>query len=274
MRKLGIIAGSGSLPKRIADTYANRGGTVFVIALEGITDPKTTWDRDHAWVKLGRIQGAMDAMIAAEVEDVVMAGPIKRPALSSLDLDGRGAKLIFRAGRKVFGDDGLLSTIVAEIESDGFRVIGIDQILAGTLAPSGRVAGPEPDGVAQADIKRGVEVLQSLGPVDVGQSIAVQEGLVLAVEAVEGTDAMISRAGALMRQGPAPVLIKMTKLGQERRADMPAVGPETIRHAAAAGFRGIAMEAGSTLLLESDEVCRLADEAGFFVVGVNVLGPA
>ncbi len=274
MRKLGIIAGSGALPKRIADTYANSGGAVFVIAFEGITDPQTTRGRDHAWVKLGRIQGAMDAMIAAEVEDVVMAGPIKRPALSSLDLDSRGAKLIFRAGRKAFGDDGLLSTIVAEIESDGFRVIGIDQILGGVLAPSGRVAGPEPDPVAMADIKRGVEVLQSLGPVDVGQSIAVQEGLVLAVEAVEGTDAMISRAGALMRQGPAPVLIKISKPGQERRADMPAIGPETIRHAAAAGFRGLAMQAGATLLLESDEVGRLADEAGFFVVGVTVSDPA
>jgi DUF1009 family protein len=274
MRKLGIIAGSGPLPKRIADTYVNSGGAVFVIAFEGVTDPQTTRDHDHAWGKLGRIQGAMDAMIAAQVEDVVIAGPIKRPALSSLDLDTRGAELIFRAGRKIFGDDGLLSTVVAEIESDGFRVIGIDQILGGVLAPSGRVAGPELDAVAKADIKRGVEVLQSLGPVDVGQSTAVQEGLVLAVEAVEGTDAMISRAGALMRKGSAPVLIKISKPGQERRVDMPTIGPETIRHAAAAGFRGLAMEAGSTLLLESDEVRRLADEAGFFVVAINVSGPA
>jgi UDP-2,3-diacylglucosamine hydrolase len=269
MRKLGIIAGGGPLPRRIADAHETAGGAVFLIAFEGITPAESVVDFNHAWVRLGRIQDAMDAMIGAGVEDVVMAGPIKRPALSSLDLDGRGAKLIFRAGRKAFGDDGLLSTIVAEIESDGFRVVGVDQILGGVLASLGHIAGPDPDAGAISDVRRGIDVLRHLGPVDVGQSIAVQEGLVLAVEAIEGTDAMIERAGGLARDGGGPILIKISKPGQERRADMPAVGPDTIRNAHISGFRGIAIEAGSTLLLEVDQVRALADEAGLFVVGVD-----
>jgi UDP-2,3-diacylglucosamine hydrolase len=269
MRKLGIIAGGGALPRRIADTHAHAGGAVFMIAFEGITPSDTVTGLDHAWVRLGRIQDTMDAMIGAGVEDVVMAGPIKRPALSSLDIDGRGAKLIFRAGRKAFGDDGLLSTIVAEIESDGLRVIAVDQILGGVLAPTGQIAGADPDTAALSDIQRGIEVLRHLGDVDVGQSIAVQEGLVLAVEAIEGTDAMIERAGALLREGAGPILVKISKPGQERRADMPTIGPDTVRVAQDAGFRGIAVEAGATLLLEADRVRTLSGDAGFFVVGVD-----
>jgi DUF1009 family protein len=269
MRKLGIIAGGGVLPRRLADTHLEAGGGVFMIAFEGITPDETVEGLDHAWVRLGRIQDTMDAMIGAGVEDVVMAGPIKRPALSSLDIDGRGAKLLFRAGRKAFGDDGLLSVLVAEIESDGLKVIAVDQILGGVLARSGPIAGQEPDEAAWSDIQRGIDVLRHLGPVDVGQGIAVQEGLVLAVEAIEGTDAMIERAGGLARDGVGPILVKISKPGQERRADMPTVGPDTVSNASAAGFRGIAVEAGSTLLLDLDQVRFLAEEAGLFVVGVD-----
>lgn len=274
MRKLGIIAGGGTLPRRIAEAHANAGGGVFMVAFIEITPDATIDGIDHAWVKLGRIQDAMDAMISARVEDVVMAGPIKRPAFSSLDLDGRGAKLIFRAGRKAFGDDGLLSVIVKEIESDGFRVIAVDDVLGGVLAPVGRIAGSDPNDAARSDIERGVQVLRHLGPVDVGQSIAVQEGLVLAVEAVEGTDAMITRAGPLRRDGPGPILVKISKPGQERRADMPTIGPDTIHNARAAGFRGVAIEAGATLLLDADVVRAVAGEGDFFVVGVDATGPA
>jgi len=269
MRKLGIIAGGGVLPRRLADTHLEAGGGVFMIAFEGITPDETVEGLDHAWVRLGRIQDTMDAMIGAGVEDVVMAGPIKRPALSSLDIDGRGAKLLFRAGRKAFGDDGLLSVLVAEIESDGLKVIAVDQILGGVLAGSGPIAGPEPDEAAWSDIQRGMDVLKHLGPVDVGQAIVVQEGLVLAVEAIEGTDAMIERAGDLARDGAGPILVKISKPGQERRADMPTVGPDTVSNASAAGFRGIAVEAGSTLLLDLDQVRFLAEEAGLFVAGVD-----
>lgn len=270
MRKLGIIAGTGALPRRIADSYDPTGAAAFFIAFEGITDPDSVRDRTHAWVKLGQMQATMDRMLEAGVEDVVMAGPIKRPALSSLDLDARATKMLFRAGARAFGDDGLLSLLVSEIEKDGLTVLGIDQVLGELLAPSGSIAGPEADPVALADVERGITVLTAMGAVDVGQSAAVQEGLVLAVEAVEGTDDMIARAGQLIRQGPAPVLVKISKPGQERRADLPTIGPDTVSNALAAGFRGLALEAGGTLLIDGDEVRRVATAAGFFVLGVSV----
>ncbi len=269
MRKLGIIAGSGPVPRRIADARLRAGGEVFVLALDGAADPETVRDRPHARVGIGRVQAMIDRLREAGAEDVVLAGPVRRPALSALNPDARAARALMRAGRKAFGDNGLLSLLVAELERDGLRVVGIEEVLGGVLAPAGRIAGPEPDATAQADIARGMEVLRRLGPADVGQAVAVQEGLVLAVEAVEGTDAMIARAGALRRSGPAPVLVKAGKPGQERRADLPAVGPGTVRAAVAAGFRGLAVEAGGTLLLDRDEALRLAEAAGFFAIGAN-----
>ena len=270
MRKLGIIAGGGDLPGRLAEAYEARGGVVFMLALDGVTGASVVAGRDHAWVKIGRLQETMDHIAAAGVEDVVMAGPVRRPALSSLELDGRATRVLFKAGARAFGDDGMLSVIVEEIERDGFRVIGADSILAQSTAPEGLIAGGELDPIAVADIKRGIEVLRSLGPADVGQGVAIQEGLVLAIEAVEGTDAMIKRAGVLKRDGVAPILVKISKPDQDRRMDLPTIGLDTVRKAAAAGFRGIAIEAGGTLLVDPDEVRQVAEETNIFITGVQV----
>ena len=272
MRKLGIIAGSGGLPGQIASAHDRRGGGVFMIAFEGITSPDVLDGRDHAWFRLGRVQAVLDSLHAAAVEDVVMAGPVPRPSMSSLGFDGRAAKILFRAGRRAFGDDGLLSAIASELEGEGFRVVGVETVVDGILAPLGCIAGPELDDIALTDIERGVLVLERLAPVDVGQSVAVQEGLVLAVEAIEGTNGMIARAGTLKRSGPCPVLVKMAKADQERRIDLPTIGPDTVRSAAAAGFRGIAVQAGASLLIDGDEVRRVAAEAGIAVVGIDVHG--
>lgn len=268
MPKLGILAGGGVLPRRIAEHRIGQGDEVFVIAFEGQTDPAMVSDLDHVWMRLGATSAALEKLREASVEDVVMAGPMRRPAFSDLTLDLRSAKVLARAGRKAFGDDGLLSVIIEEIERDGFRVVGIDDVLGGYLMPEGPITAARPDAAAEQDMARGREVLHALGPVDVGQAVAVQEGLVLAVEAVEGTDSMIRRAGEVRRAGaPGPILVKLRKPGQERRADLPTIGPETVRGAAAAGFRGIVVEAGASLLIDRKAVVSLADEAGLFVTG-------
>jgi DUF1009 family protein len=273
MFRLGIIAGAGTLPRRIADHFDPSGNSVFFLALEGITDPSTLVDRDHAWVKLGQLQIGMTKLLDAKVLKVVMAGPVKRPAFSSLKLDKRGARMLLQGGVKVFGDDGLLSLLILEIEKDGLTVVGIDQLFSELLTLPGHIVGPAIDDVAEKDIDRGVGVLLKLGAADVGQSIAIQEGLVLAIEAAEGTDSMIRRAGQIKRGVLGPVLVKMSKPGQERRADLPTVGPETVRLAVSCGFRGLALEEGGTLLLDSDIVKDIASKANFFIVGIKVLGP-
>lgn len=270
--RLGIIAGTGPLPRQIAERFDPTGKSIFFIALEGITDPKTVFNFDHRWVKLGQLQIAIAALLEAKVDKVVMAGPVKRPALSSLKLDKRASKMLWQGGTKIFGDDGLLSLLINEIEKDGLKVIGIDQILSDLLTEPDLNIGPDIDNVAQRDIDRAIEILVKLGPVDVGQSVAIQEGLVLGVEAIEGTDNMIDRAGQYRRDALGPILVKISKPGQERRADMPTIGPKTVRLAISNGFRGLALEEGGTLLLERDEVRKIAEGANFFIVSIKIPG--
>lgn len=262
---LGILAGGGSLPRRIADTVLEDGRPVFVVAFEGQTDPATVDGLPHAWMRLGATSKTLEALHAAGCGEVVMAGPMRRPALSSLSLDMRSTAAIARAGAKVFGDDGLLSLIVEEMERDGFFVVGIEELLGGYLAPSGCLTEAVPDDRALSDARRGIAVLAALGRADVGQAAAVQEGLVLAVEAVEGTDAMIARAGSLNRDGAPPVLIKGRKAGQNARVDRPTVGPGTVAAAAAAGFGGIVVEAEETLIVDRTATVAAADAAGLFL---------
>ena len=266
---LGILAGGGPLPRRIADARRAVGGDVFIIAFEGQTEPETVEGIDHVWHRLGATSTSIKVLKAAGCRDVVMAGPMKRPALSELSLDARSALAIARAGSKVFGDDGLLSVIVGELEREGFRVIGIEDVLGGYLAPAGRIAGRATLGDDElTDIQRGVAVLRAIGAADVGQAVAVQEGLILAVEAVEGTDAMIARAGALRRAGRGPILIKGLKPGQDGRADRPTIGVATMRAAAEAGFAGAVIEAQASLVIDRPATVRAAEDAGLFLHGL------
>lgn len=262
---LGILAGGGVLPRRIAERTVDAGRAVFIVAFEGQTDGTTVEGLPHAWLKLGATSKTLDALRAAGCDEVVMAGPMRRPPLSSLTLDMRSTVALAKAGARVFGDDGLLSLIVEEIEREGFSVVGIEDLLGGFLIPSGALTAAVPDDDALTDARRGIAVLAALGAADVGQAVAVQEGLVLAVEAIEGTDAMIVRAGALRREGSAPVLVKGRKPGQEGRADRPTIGPATVEAAAAAGFSGIVVEADQTLLVDRVEAVARADAAGVFL---------
>ncbi|HMK67064.1 MAG TPA: UDP-2,3-diacylglucosamine diphosphatase LpxI, partial [Stellaceae bacterium] len=191
------------------------------------------------------------------------------PSLASLMPDWRAAKFFARIGLRALGDDGLLSAIIKELELEGFRVVGIESILGGLLAPKGPLGRIEPDEQARADIARGLEVARALGALDIGQAAVVQQGIVLGVEAADGTDALIARAGSLRREGPGGVLVKIAKPGQERRADLPTIGVRTVEAAANAGLRGIAVEAGAALVVDRAAVAAAADGAALFVLGVE-----
>ena len=264
-----VIAGGGILPRKLADNFDPSGDRIFFLAFRNVTDPEVVAGRHHEWLELGEVQKAIDAMHRNNVDKVVMAGPIQRPALSSLALDIRALKMLAKGGLKAFGDDGLLSLVAKEIEKEGIKVIGIDQILSGVLTKEGLLAGPAPTKISWDDIKRGLQVLNSLGPCDVGQSIAVQEGIVLAIEAIEGTDQMIERAGSLQRNVSGPILIKISKTNQDKRVDLPTAGPETINNAIRSGFQGLALEANNSLLLDKDRVIEIAEKNSFFVIGVD-----
>jgi DUF1009 family protein len=270
--KLGIIAGQGALPARIIEHCRRTGRQFFVLALEGQTDPAILGGTPHVWARLGAAGRAIEKLREARAQEVVLAGAVTRPSLAALRPDRRAAKLLGRLARSGLGDDGLLSALVRELEGEGFQVIGADDLLDDMVATTGPYGAHAPDEEARADIELGVAVARALGELDVGQAVVVQQGVVLGVEAIEGTDALIARCGALQREGPGGVLVKVKKPPQERRVDLPTVGVQTVAAAAAAGLRGIAVEAGGALIVDPEAVARKADETGLFVIGVAVPG--
>lgn len=269
-RPLGIIAGGGPLPGQVAAAAQAAGRPVFIAGLEGFADPQLLAAFPHQFYRLGAAGAMIHAFREQNCIDVVMIGPVKRPSFLSLRPDAEGTKLLARIGKAAFlGDDGLLAAIVRVLSEEGFRVLGAHEIMTDALAPAGLLTRQGPDAQAMADIQRGMDVLKVTGAADIGQACVVQQGIVLALETVEGTDAMLARILAVARPGPAGVLVKIAKPQQERRADLPTIGPATVRHASNAGLRGVAFEAGSTILADKIELIETADKAGIFLIGIH-----
>lgn len=263
--KLGLLAGAGDLAPAVAHAAHISGRPLYVLGFEGQTPKDWIGGYEHGWVRLGAVSRTFDLLHGAGCEEVCMIGRVGRPSLAALALDHRARGMLARLGGLDAGDDKLLRLIVSELESEGFKVVGADDIMGGLLAPVGAIAGPEADAAAEADIERGVAVARKLGEVDVGQAVVVQNQLVLGVEAAEGTDALLQRVAHLRRAGPGGVLVKGRKIGQDRRVDLPTIGPDTVTGAAAAGLRGIAVEGRHTLLAQVDELRARAEAAGIFV---------
>ncbi len=267
--RLGIVAGCGRLPRCLVECCRATGRDVFVLALEGAAEPATVEGVRHAWCRLGAAATGLALLRENQVTELVLAGGIRRPSLAALRPDWRAAKLFAQIGYRALGDDGLLAVVIRELEREGFRVLGADQLLQEALVPEGVLGRFCPDPQAQTDIERGVQVARAVGGLDIGQAVVVQQGLVLGVEAIEGTDELLRRCAALRREGPGGVLVKVEKPGQEPRADRPTVGLRTVLLAAETGLRGIAVEANATIVLDRDEVIRAADRAELFLVGIG-----
>ncbi|HEX9646549.1 MAG TPA: UDP-2,3-diacylglucosamine diphosphatase LpxI [Alphaproteobacteria bacterium] len=265
--RLGVLAGGGRLPRVVLEACRRQGREVFAVAFEGSTDPETVTDMPHQWVRLGAVGQTIALLKANRVEELVMAGPVARPSWAGMRPDLRALKLLPKVLAGGQGDDSILSLAIRELEAEGFRVVGAHAVVPELLAPAGPLGARVPDRGARADIARGVEVAMALGAVDVGQAVVVQQGVVLGIEAVEGTDALLGRAATLRRDGPGGVLVKCRKPSQDRRADLPSIGADTVRRAREAGLRGIAVEAGETLVLDRALVIEAADAGGLFVYG-------
>jgi DUF1009 family protein len=269
-RRLGIIAGGGRLPVKVAAAARAAGRAVFIVGLEGFADPAVLAPWPHEMRRLGAAARIIAALRDHGCQDLVMIGPVRRPSLLDLRPDAEGAKLLARIGRAAFaGDDGLLAAVIRVLTEEGFAVIGAQEIMREAVAPGGVLTNVTPDAQAMTDIKRGIQVARLLGAADVGQGCVVQQGLVLAVEAIEGTDAMLARAGALRRDGVGGVLVKLVKPNQDKRADLPTIGPDTVRHAVAAGLRGLAFEAQATILADREACLAVANAAGLFLLGLD-----
>jgi DUF1009 family protein len=274
MRKLGLIAGRGPLPVALANHCQSAGRGVFVARLKGMSDPVLAEfpGIDVGMNELGKL---LKALKGADCEAICMVGAVDRPDLTAMVPDFRGLRFlptVLMASRK--GDDALLRALVKEFESEGFVVEGAHEVMGDLTLPAGPLGRHRPDASHQIDIERAMEVARAVGALDVGQGAVACDGLVLAVEAQEGTDAMLRRVAELpeaIRGAPGKargVLAKAPKPIQDTRVDLPTIGPHTLQRAARAGLAGIAGEAGKVLVLDREDLIRTADELGLFVVGI------
>jgi DUF1009 family protein len=274
-RKLGVIAGGGELPLILAEHLAAERAPYFIARVSPYADRALD---SHPGVAhgLGLMGARMQALRDAGCDAIVILGQVPRPEVSNLQLDEVAiamAPAVLAAARN--GDDALLRVLVSEHERAGFRVIGVDEAMEALLAPAGAWGQVAPSERQMNDLRKGAKLAAAVGAWDVGQGVVVCDGLVLAVEAQEGTDAMLLRVGELpaairgteaARRG---VLVKRPKPIQERRIDLPTIGVRTIEGAAAVGLAGIAVEAGAALALRRAELITYADRAGLFVYGFN-----
>ena len=263
-RVIGLIAGSGDLPKQILTQCLQSNTPVHVIAFEGQTPTDTVEGTSHLWLKLGAVSPLLDYFKKHKVTHIVMAGGIKRPSISELSLDWTGTKLLARVGLGSKGDDGVLSAITGYLQEQGFEILSAADLLPITVGAGILTGGADPVEF-EDDIQRGLAILNALSDQDVGQSVVIQQGLVLGIEAVEGTEELIHRSGSYQRPGRKPILLKWSKSGQSRLVDLPTIGADTIDQCVKAGFAGIIIEADVTQILDKENVIKLANTAGLFI---------
>jgi len=269
-KKLGMIAGGGMMPVEIIKHCNQTGREIFVVGIEPYAKEEELKDAPHVFAKIAEAGKILKTMAKNDVHDIVLAGGIKRPSFKEMIPDWEGAKLMAKLAIKKMSDDNLFRAAMDEIERHGFKVVSIQEVVPQMLFSEGTYGKTKPSSEDLDDIRRGITVAKALGAVDVGQAVVVQEGMVLAVEAVEGTDMMLSRAATVKKQGKAPVMVKILKPGQDMRTDLPAIGLQTIEQLKKYGMKGIAVEAGGILLIEREEVIKMADESGIFIIGMKV----
>ncbi len=269
---LGIIAGRGPLPCVVAASAAARGLHLHIVAIRGET--REDIERfPHTWIKWGEIGKMFSALDKNGCGDLVIIGGVNRPDLANVKFDlGALKTLPFLLSLGKGGDDHVLSRIVRFFENKGYRVHGAGDVAPELLAGVGRLGDKAPSVEEKADMDMAFDLVRALGRFDVGQAAVVVKGHVLAVEAAEGTDAMLQRCAELRKSGRARgaltgVLVKAPKPGQEERIDMPTIGPETMRLAAAAGLSGLAVAAGQVLMAERSETIAAANANRLFLVG-------
>ena len=267
MNRLGLIAGNGVFPIEVAAAARRRQVEIVAIAHLDETDPALEVLCDRiTWVRVGELQKIIETFKAAGVTEAAMAGGISRARLKhSFAPDARAIAMLQRIGR--LSDDAVLRGLAAEIESEGIRVIDPVPMIAGALARKGLEAGPQPSESQLKDLALALKVARALGPHDVGQTVAVLNSVVAAVEAVEGTDAALARAAELAGKGL--VVAKAVKPGQDLRFDRPAIGPATIELLSRIGAALIGVEAGQALILARERTVEIANNRGVTIYGAD-----
>ena len=272
---LAVICGGGTLPFAVADAVGKRGRRVVLFAIRGWADPQRVAAYPHHWASFGQFGWFCRAAQREGCRDVVLIGSVVRPAIWKIRPDFKTLRLLPRiVGLLRGGDNRLLKGVAAIFEEHGFRLVGAHEIAPDILMPEGLLGRERPTAGDQADIATALALLEATSPFDVGQAVVVADTRVLAIEAAEGTDRMLARIAELRQGGRIAdarrgVLVKAAKRGQDRRVDLPSIGPRTVEGAARAGLAGIAVVSGSTIIAEAGLTGAAADRERLFVIGVR-----
>ena len=276
---LAIVCGGGVLPFAVADAVRSRGREVVLFAIKGAADAARAKNYPHHWIGIGDAGKLYAGLRKEGCRDIAFIGSVTRPSIRQMRVSFRTLLMLPRilSGFRG-GDDHLLSKLGRVLAKYGFNVVAPHEAAPEILIGEGDLTIRKPNSSDQADIARGFDLLRAVGPYDVGQAAVVVNQHVLAIEGIEGTDSMLARIAELRRQGRVNtaigvgVLVKAPKPAQDRRFDLPAIGPQTIAGLALAGLGGIAVSAGEALIAEPAEMVRAADAAGLFVTAVKTPG--
>ena len=266
MDGVSLIAGNGVLPSLFAQGARARGLRVCMVSHEGETDPGAERLADEVRrVRVGQLGAVVKALTAFGNRRVAFVGGVGKTKLFSVRPDLAAVRLLAKA--RDLRDDTLLRALAAHLEGRGFSVVPCTDCVPELLAAPSVMGRARPTAAQRKDAAAGLELLDALAPFATGQSVVIRAGVAMAVEAIEGTDAAIARAGALGAKGAS--LVKAAKRGQDLRFDVPAVGPATMRNCRAAGITAVFLEAGRTMLLGRAETLAEADRLGVAVTGVG-----
>ena len=263
---LGIIAGSGLLPSTIADLHLKQGGQVYIAALEGETDILHITKYQYKQFPIGSVGALLEYFTENNVKEIIIIGGITRPDLKSVKVDKAGSLLIAKILKEKFlGDNNILKIISDFIESKGFKVISPKTLLELGTYEKLYVSNKLPSKHDEIDIELGMQVIKSLSDLDIGQSVIAADGYVLGIEAAEGTDALIRRCELLRKTERGGVLVKMAKLTQDMRLDLPTIGPDTIFYLAKHGYNGLAIQKSGVIIVKPLETLSLLNEHDLFI---------
>lgn len=272
---IAIICGGGSFPGAVADAVTRGGRRPVLFAIKGWAEASVVERYPHHWLSIGQVSEFFRLVRAEGCREVLQIGTIFRPPLSQIRLDWQGIRLLPRLVQLFRGgDDRLLSGLVKVIEERGLHVVGVRDVAPDIVVTDGVLGRHRPSPRDDADIARALALIATLGPFDVGQAAVVADNYVLAIEAAEGTDNMLSHIAELRGKGRVTtplgvgVLVKAPKPTQDRRLDLPAIGRQTVDNAVRAGLAGIAVAAGHTIIADPADAVAAADRAGLFIVGV------
>lgn len=270
--RLGIIAGSGNLPISIIKECGKNNIKPFVIVLKDFAKEVDYKECPHRVLKFGDVGKAISFLKKNKIKYIVFAGAVKKPDLKTIWPDLKGFFLLIKLLKcKIFGDDTILQTAIKFLEKEGFEVLPVDQIVKDIKIQHGIAGSVElPNDDYMIDIELGVKVLKQIGDLDIGQSIVIQNGIVMGIECIEGTEKLIERCGQLKyTTGRKPILVKIKKSKQTRKIDLPAIGEDTISQVKSAGFAGIALDCENGLVINREATISKANKNKIFIYGIK-----